>query len=173
MTSLEGLPYLAALLLAAVFAASAVGKWRDLPATARAFRALGVPRPWTSARVVPGVEAALAVGLVITPAGAAGVAIALLVAFTTFLGGRLRAGVDAPCNCFGGVGTGRLGGSDLVRNAWLLVAGVLALGGTWPTQPSALAIILGVLWASAAVGSIRLVAQRDARRDRSGRSPRP
>ena len=50
----DGLPYLAALALAALFALSAVAKWRDLPGTARAFRALGVPRPWTAVRVVPG-----------------------------------------------------------------------------------------------------------------------
>lgn len=159
--ALDGLSYLAALVLAAVFITAAIAKWRDLPATARAFRALGVPRPWTSARLVPGVEAALAVGLVVTPAGAAGVALALLVSFTVFLVGRLRAGVHAPCSCFGGWGTGTLGPADVLRNGWLLLAGVVALGGSRPEVPTPLAVLVALLCLSAAVVSIRLFGCRD------------
>lgn len=159
--AVDGLPYLAALVLAAAFAIAAIAKWRDRPGTARAFRALGVPRPWTSARLVPGVEATLAVGLVVTPSGAAGVALALLVAFTVFLVGRLRAGVHAPCSCFGGWGTGSLGPADVVRNGWLLLAALVALGGARPEVPTPLAVVAALLCLTAAVVSIRLVGGRE------------
>ncbi len=141
---MSGLPYVAALLLAAVFAAAAMAKWRDLPGTARSFRALGVPRPSTTARAMPGVEAALAGGLVLVPAGAAMVAVALLVAFTVFLVGRLRAGVTAPCACFGGLGGGRLSWLDVLRNVLLTGVGVVALFAGWPQLPGPGAIAVGV-----------------------------
>lgn len=165
---LDGLPYLAALALAALFLLSAVAKWRDLPATARAFRALGVPRPWTAVRVVPGVEAGLAVVLVLAPEGAAMLAVALLVAFTVFLVGRLRAGVTEPCRCFGGWGFDRLSWADVARNGWLLSAAVVAMSGRGPTAPSAGAVLALLAWVGAAVLSVRLVAGIDR-----GRPTRP
>ncbi|MGE0727493.1 MAG: MauE/DoxX family redox-associated membrane protein [Acidimicrobiia bacterium] len=157
----DGLPYLAALALAALFALSAVAKWRDLPGTARAFRALGVPRPWTAVRVVPGIEAGLAVVLVLAPEGGAMVAFALVVAFTVFLVGRLQAGVRAPCACFGGLGLSRLSWADVVRNAWLLVAALAAMAGTGPTAPGPTAVLAAIGVVAAAVGSVVAVARID------------
>ncbi len=158
---LDGLPYLAALALAALFAVSAVAKWRDLPATARAFRALGVPRPWTAVRVVPGIEAGLAVVLVLAPEGAAMLAFALLVAFTVFLIARLRAGVTAACACFGGWGLDRLSWADVLRNGWLGLAAVVAMAGRGPTAPSPAAVALAAAWVVVAVATIRLLARID------------
>ncbi|MCC6435148.1 MAG: methylamine utilization protein MauE [Acidimicrobiales bacterium] len=159
--NLDGLPYLAALVLAALFLLSAVAKWRDLPAAARAFRALGVPRPWTAVRVVPGVEAGLATVLVLAPEGAAMLAFALLVAFTVFLVARLRAGVTEPCRCFGGWGFDRLSWADVVRNGWLLSMAVVAMTGRGPVAPSPGAVLALVAWVGAAVASVRWTARID------------
>lgn len=146
-----GLAYLASLLLAAVFAVAAVSKWRDLPGTARAMAAFGLPRPWVVARMTPGVEAALAVGLVLTPAGSAVLALALLSAFTVLLVTRLRRGAaGVPCGCFGGWGASVLSWVDVVRNAALMGVAVLAISGDMPRRPGVGAVMLIV----AAVGGM-------------------
>ncbi len=168
MSALTGLPYLASLFLAGLFVLAAVAKWRDLPATARSLRALGLPRPWTAARALPAVELALALGLVVTPAGSAAVALSLLSAFSVFLVSRLRAGVDAPCQCFGTWGSGRpLSWVDVVRNVWLMAAAVLALSGGWPTAPTPAAVGLGLILVAVAVASLRFLRHRNTRRESS------
>lgn len=126
MTDLDGLAVASAVLLAVLFAAAAAAKFRDPAATARGFRALGVPKPWPLARAVPVVEALLALTLVVTPGPAAVVAVVLLSGFTVFLAGRLRAGVHAPCACFGSRSGRALSVADLVRNLWLIAASAVA-----------------------------------------------
>lgn len=147
----DGLPYLAALLLAGVFAVAAVAKWRDLAGTARAMAAFGLPKPWLVARAVPGAEAALAVGLVLTPAASAVLAFALLAAFTMVLVARLRRGAPgAPCGCFGSWSGSALSWSDVVRNGLLLVAALIAITGDLPRRPGVGVVALSVV---AAVGA--------------------
>ncbi len=160
MSALRGLPYLAAVVLAGVFLVAAAAKWRDPAGTARGFRALGVPRPWTAARTVPAVEAALAVGLLLVPAGMALLAAALLVAFTVFLSLRLRAGVSAACHCFGGRGTDPLSVADVVRNVWLIATATVACVGDWPRWPSTAAVVVAVVVALTAVTSTRALRRR-------------
>jgi uncharacterized membrane protein YphA (DoxX/SURF4 family) len=149
-----GLPYLAALVLAAVFALAAAAKWRDLPGTARAMATFGLPRPWLVARIVPGVEAALALGLVLTPAASAVVALALLSAFTVLVVLRLRGGgAGTPCGCFGSWGRSTLSWVDVMRNGLLVVTALIAIAGDLPRRPGigALALTLAVLAASGVV----------------------
>ncbi len=152
----EGLPYLAALLLAGVFGGAALAKWRDLPGTARAMAAFGLPRPWLVARAVPGVEAALALGLVLTPAGSGVLALALLAAFTVLLVTRLRGGeAGVPCGCFGGWGRSALSWVDVVRNGTLLVAAMIAITGDVPRRPGLGALALTGLVVATTVGTLR------------------
>ena len=156
MTVPEGSAYGAAVALAAVFTVAAVAKVRDPAGTARGFRALGVPRPWPAARAVPAVEAAVAAALLVVPAVGGTAALTLLAAFSVFLGSRLRAGVTAPCRCFGGRGGHGLSWADLGRNLWLAGAAVVATTAAGPTVPSAVAVLLTAAGTIVAGGSIRL-----------------
>lgn len=164
MSTLRGLPYLAAVVLAGTFLVAAIAKWRDPAGTARGFRTLGVPSPWRTARLLPAVEAALAVGLLLVPAGMALLAAALLVAFTVFLGLRLRAGVSAACHCFGGRGTDPLSPADLVRNLWLIATATVASLGDWPQWPSPAAVLVAGVVALVAVASTRALRGRSTSR---------
>lgn len=124
------LGYALALYLAAAFVVAASAKLADLPATARAFRALGVPAPYAAAKVVAGAELAVAALLVVVPGIGSLVALGLLAVFTVFLADRLARGLRAPCACFGGRRLSPISGRDLARN------GILA----------ALAISVALLW---------------------------
>ena len=139
-----------------MFATAAVAKWRDPAGTARGFRALGVPRPWPAARLVPVAEAAVAVALVVAPSAGATAAVAILAAFSVFLAARVRAGVTAPCRCFGGRSGHDLSWADLVRNLWLLVAGAVAVTAGGPAIPSPLAVAVVVAVGAVAALSVRL-----------------
>jgi uncharacterized membrane protein YphA (DoxX/SURF4 family) len=134
--SLAGFGYACAVALAAVLVVAAVAKVRDLDATARSFRALGLPRPATMARVVPAVEATTAAVLVLTPVLGGAVALALLAFFTTFLVQRLRAGVQAPCSCFGTSRTDPISAANLVGNSFLMLLAVGALCSSGPQIPA-------------------------------------
>jgi hypothetical protein len=158
----DGLPTLAAWLLAAIFAAAATTKLRDPAATARGFAALGVPRPWLAARLTPAAEVVVAGGLVIAPAVGGGVALAVLVFFSTFLAGRLRHGVRVPCGCFGASARHPLSGADLLRNGLLALAAVVALGDARPRAPSVTATVLAAAGSAAGAGVVRLARVRAA-----------
>lgn len=158
--SVRGLPYLAAVALAGLFLLAATAKWRDPAATARGFRALGVPRPWTAARAVPAVEALLALGLLVRPVLAGPAALALLVAFTVFLALRIRAGVTAACQCFGGRSDASLSWAEVLRNGWLVVAAAVASGGGGPAAPSPAALVAAALWGAVAWASVRALRRR-------------
>jgi uncharacterized membrane protein YphA (DoxX/SURF4 family) len=116
------LAYLLAVALAGVFVVSAVAKAADLPATARAFRALGLPAPYPLARGATAAELAAAALLLAVPRAGGVVALVLLTTFSAVLADALRRGVDATCACFGIASEGPISGRQLVRNA------VLALG---------------------------------------------
>ncbi len=171
MSALRGLPYLAAVTVGTTFAAAALAKWRDPAGTARGLRALGLSHPWPLARILPAVEAAVAFGLVVAPAGVAPLAVALLVAFTVFLAQRLHAGVRAECHCFGARRTGLLSAADLARNTWLVGAAVVAATGTWPQWPSPAAVLVAVALAATASASTRWLRSRAERRTQGGASP--
>lgn len=125
---MEDLGRVAAFALAVVFAWSSVAKATRPAATVTSFRGLGVPAPVIAARLVPVVEAGLAVALVAAPRAAAWCALALLTVFTAVIVRAVAAGVDVPCACFGG-GTGRVvSPRDVVRNAVLAAAAIVATG---------------------------------------------
>jgi hypothetical protein len=118
--------YLLAVALAGVFVASAVAKATDLPATARAFRALGLPAPYPLARSVAVAEVATAALLLVVPRAGGAVALVLLAAFTAVLADALRRGVDATCACFGSASTGPISGRQVARNALLALVALSA-----------------------------------------------
>ncbi|MFN0025613.1 MAG: MauE/DoxX family redox-associated membrane protein [Acidimicrobiales bacterium] len=166
----HGLAYLAALLLAGVFAVAAVAKWRDLPGTARAMAAFGLARPWLLARTVPGVEAAIAVGLVLTPTGSAVLALALLAAFTALVASRLHRGLTGtPCRCFGTWGASTLSWVDVARNGCLMVVAVIAISGDVPRRPGIGALALTAVAGAATAAALRQIRRRE--RPASRRAP--
>ena len=122
------------LVVAAVFAWAGVAKLRSPKATARSFAALGVPP--TLGRVVPGIELALAVAIVIAPiTGVA--ALVLLGAFTIVLMG---ADDGVRCACFGSASSAPVSWVQVLRNGFLAAAAVVASGST-PRVPSLAAVL--------------------------------
>ncbi len=113
-------------LLAAVFTVAAVAKLRDPLGTRRTLGDFGLPCPRLLARVLPGTEAATALLLVVEPRVGGQCAVALLVAFTTLIAGRLLTGHRDACGCFGTWSKRPLSWRDLVRNGALVALGVVA-----------------------------------------------
>lgn len=131
----------AAWLLAGVFAAAAIAKWRSPGPTAATLRRLGIPGAEAAARLLPGVEAAVAVGLVVAPRAAAPVAVVLLAAFTAVLGRALARGLDVTCGCFGAASRAPVSSRTLVRNGLLVLAALAAAAGEGaPTLAATLAV---------------------------------
>jgi uncharacterized membrane protein YphA (DoxX/SURF4 family) len=148
---MTGIAYVAALGLAATFAWAAIAKLRAPERTAAGFAGLGLPAPTLLARVVPGVEAGLAVALVVVPVWGAGSALGLLAAFTILL--AVNVGRDAPgCNCFGATPTDEpVSWVEVLRNLLLGAAAVIATGAPRPLVPAlpeaVVATTVGVLGA--------------------------
>jgi hypothetical protein len=116
------------------------------PAWAATASRFGTPRPLVP--LVPWAELVLGALLI---AGAGGripvfVALALLGAFTGVMAERLASGEHSPCGCFGTAAPAPLGRDALVRNSVLLVAGLLALGGSGhsPAWGIAIGVVAGV-----------------------------
>jgi methylamine utilization protein MauE len=130
--------------LAAAFALSAGAKLADLPGTAAGLAAFGAPVPALTARVLPAVEAALAVALLAFPDHPApGVAaLATVAVFTAVVGRRLAQGRAVPCPCFGARGGRPVSVATLARNLGLLVLAALA---TLPTAGASIGIAAAVL----------------------------
>ena len=158
----SGIGYVAAVVVAAVFAVAGATKLRDPAGTARGFEALGLPRARVLAGFVPVAELSVVALLLIVPAAGAIGALVTLAFFTTFLVGRLRAGVVAPCACFGSARRDPLSMVEIVRNLGLMVLSAVALGTDRPVRPSAadLAVVLVPVAVAALV--IRAVRHRRA-----------
>lgn len=131
-----GVGYCCAVILAATFATAAIAKLRDLRATLEQFTALGLPRAGVFTRIVPLAELALVVLLLIVPAVGAIFAMITLAFFTTFLVGRLREGVTAPCACFGATVALPLSWLDIARNLGLFALAAAALLADRPVRPT-------------------------------------
>ena len=120
---------IAAWLLAAVFAIAAATKFRDPLGTRRSLGDFGLPNPRLLARILPTTEAATALLLIVDPRLGGQCAVALLVAFTTLIVGRLMAGHHDACGCFGTWSQRPLSWRDLARNGSLIALSVItALG---------------------------------------------
>ena len=128
------LTFVIAAALAGLFVVSGTEKLRDLPGTARSFRALGLPAPYPLARAVALVELADALLLLVLPGVGGFIAVIALLAFTAVLVDGLHRGIDGSCGCFGRRSTGPISGGDVVRNVILvmLAASVVAV---WRTDP--------------------------------------
>jgi uncharacterized membrane protein YphA (DoxX/SURF4 family) len=146
--SAQGIGYAAAVALAAVFAIAAVAKLRDLDATARDFEGLGLPRAVFFSRMVPLAELSIVALLLIVPAAGAIAALFALAFFTTVLIGRLRAGVHAPCACFGASRPRPISRRDIVRNFGMMMLAAASLAADRPahiTLGDALVVLAAVV----------------------------
>jgi uncharacterized membrane protein YphA (DoxX/SURF4 family) len=156
----SGIGYVAAVVVATVFAMAAAAKLRDLRQTSVDFERLGVPNPEVLARLVPLAELAVVILLLILPAGGAIAALVTLAFFTTFLVGRLRSGVTAPCACFGASGKAPLSGIEIARNAGLMVLSAVALAADRPVRPTIGDMVVVVAPTLAGVGALHLLRVR-------------
>ena len=116
----------AALALAAVFTLAAQAKARRPEATADDFAALGLPWPGPLARVVPVVESATAVLLVVLPGWGGVVAFGLLAVFSANLFVVVRSGRVVSCACFGNHDRAPVTVRHLVRNGLLAMLALAA-----------------------------------------------
>lgn len=165
---MAGVGYVAAVVLAFAFVRAGVAKVLAPGPTRTSFVALGVPAPVAAARVVPAVEMVLAAALVVVPPVGAAVALALLAFFTTFLAGRLRAGVRAPCGCFGAASAAELSGLDLARNALLGALALAALAADRPTVPRPGHVVLVVATTLLGASGLAVVRRRRSASDEGG-----
>ena len=117
------------LLLAAVFAFAAAAKIMRPLDTRRTMRALRLPAVAVLAGVLPLVELATAVALVVIPQVGASAALALLVMFTVLMVNDIREGRSTPCGCFGPRSTKPIAWDDVARNGLLAAAAIAVLVG--------------------------------------------
>lgn len=148
----------AALAVAAVLLAAAVGKLVHRERTVAGFVRLGLPAPAVLAWAVPMTEAAVAAALLAVPAWGGVLAFALLAGFTAYLTALVRSGGTVACGCFGSRGDRPVSGVDLIRNALLLGAAALAAA-----SPGGLRLdVPAVVMASAGVAVVALAFRRVA-----------
>ena len=133
-----------------------MAKLRNLAATERNFIGLGLPRASFFARFVPLVELSIVALLLIVPPAGAIAALISLAFFTTFLIGRLRAGVHAPCACFGASKAQPISARDVVRNLLLMAVAIVSLATERPTKISALDALVVVAAIVIAGGALNL-----------------
>ena len=156
------------LTLVAVLLTSGVAKLRDPQATRDAFDALRVPAVVPvdlSARALPWTEIALAVLLLVAPAGwlvPVTVALVLLMLAYTGLVGRAL-GFDEPvsCSCFGCLGRHDIDRTTLGRNVLLTVLSPWRPGSRSTAAPTPAAVAdldAGGWWALAAAAAAAAVA---------------
>ena len=143
------------LTLATVLLTSGIAKLRDSRATRDAFDALRVPSlvpADAAATALPWVEIALAVLLVVAPAGwlapVAAAVVVVMLAYTWLVARAL--GFDEPvtCSCFGSLGRHEIDRTTLGRNLLLVVlAGATAwFAGDGGSAPQALGDLAGGDW---------------------------
>jgi uncharacterized membrane protein YphA (DoxX/SURF4 family) len=156
----SGIGYVAAVVVAAVFAAAAAAKLRDLRQTSVDFDHLGIPNPEVFARLVPLAEMAVTVLLLIVPSGGAIAALVTLAFFTTFLVGRLRSGVTAPCACFGASTKAPLSGIEIARNIGLMALSATALAAERPVRPTVGDLLVVLISTIVGVGVLHLLRVR-------------
>ena len=154
--SSTGVGYAAAVALAAIFAIAAVAKLRNLAATERDFIGLGLPRASFFARFVPLAELSIVALLLIVPPAGAIAALISLAFFTTFLIGRLRAGVHAPCACFGASKAQPISALDVIRNLMLMALAIVSLATERPEKISALDALVVIAAIAIAGGALHL-----------------
>jgi hypothetical protein len=128
----------ARLVLVAVFTTAAVGKLLDLPGSRRALVDFGVSESiaGVGGTVLPLVELATAIGLLVRPSArvAAVVALLLLAGFVAGIGRALARGEAPDCHCFGTIHSAPAGRGQIARNiALAALAGFVLGAGPGPT----------------------------------------
>ena len=120
--------------LAGVLTAAAVGKAFDPAGTRRAAAQLTLPGPVVSAAgwLVPAVEGALALGLIIIPRPASVAAGCLLFVLTLGLAATAESAASRSCGCFGALGSFKAGLPAIARNLGLLAAAVVSASAANP-----------------------------------------
>jgi thiol-disulfide isomerase/thioredoxin/uncharacterized membrane protein YphA (DoxX/SURF4 family) len=168
--------------LALVFAVAGATKLIDHAGSRDAFVEFGLRRPGAAAlaRVLPLVELALAVLLVLAPTAqyAAGAAALLLVVFDVAIARVLRQGRAPECHCFGQAQSQPVGPGILVRNGVLAAVGLFVLIGgpgpsltRWLSDTSAQGVALAATAALAgALAYASLLLWRENRRLRNPRA---
>ncbi len=159
-----GVGYTAAVTLAVLFALAAVAKLRNPDETVRSFRDLGVPNPEATGRLLPLPELATVVLLVVVPSAGGLVSLVLLAFFTTFVVRRIRAGVSAPCNCFGDIASRPLSWLAVARNGIFMVLAALALLTTRPVRPTLTDVVVVVGATAASLTVVMVLGNRVAAR---------
>jgi len=127
----------AQLLLAVVFGTAGVAKIVDQPGSRSALEGFGVPKPLVPAAglLLPLVELATAVALVVHPTARWGalVALLLLLAFIGGIAGAMARGKAPDCHCFGQLHSAPAGRGTLIRNAVLAaLAAIVVVHGPAP-----------------------------------------
>ena len=116
----------AAAVLVVVLAVAAAAKVRRPAETAEDFRAMGLPAAGWLAVVVPAVEVACALALVVVPGWGGVAAFGLLALFTANLVVVLRSGRAVRCACFGAASRAPVSRRHLLRNAGLMALALAA-----------------------------------------------
>ena len=149
----------ARVVLALIFAVAAVGKLSDLDGFRQTLERFGLPRraAHPAAWALPITELVVALALLfLATAWAAAIAATLLLSlFCVALATVLARGEAPPCNCFGSLGSARVGRGTLARNGMLLglavfvvVAGHEQAGRSafaWVSADPALAILASLV----------------------------
>jgi methylamine utilization protein MauE len=147
----------ARLALGLAFTLSARAKLADRPAFAAALGDFGVPAGATLSIVLPAVELALALVLVVVrdQAWPAWAALALLGATTGQVMANLSRGRRVPCPCFEVHGERPISAATLIRNGWLIALGIVATAPATAVRPAA-----AVLATAALAGTTLVVLRR-------------
>lgn len=138
---MSGVATLAAAALAITLVMAAAAKLRRPERTAADFAVLGLPAPKALARVVPAVELAIALALLLQPGWGGVAAFALLTAFTVLIVGIVRSGEPIACSCFGAVSDEPVSWVEIVRNVSLLALAGLAATTSSLAVPSFEAVV--------------------------------
>jgi thiol-disulfide isomerase/thioredoxin len=159
-----------ALTLVAVLLTSGIAKLRDPRATQDAFTALRVPglvAPDAAVPALPWVEIALAVLLLVAPAGwlvpVAVAVLLLMLAYTALVARALTFDEPVTCACFGGLGRHEVDPTTFARNVLLtaLAGAVVWFALDGGSVPSALGALDGAGWwalaASAAAATVAVL----------------
>ena len=133
---MRGVAYPSAVVLAAVFLYAGASKVTDPRAAGASLRALAVPAPAFTARMLPLVELAVALALLVAPAVGGVLALIALSAFSAVLAVRIRGGSAAPCGCFGATSQEPASSVELLRNGLLAALAVTALFAPGPGRPT-------------------------------------
>lgn len=159
--------------LAALFAAAAVHKLRDLAAfraTLAAYALLPAALVRPAALLLPGVEIATSIGLLAGGAYGGAVAAALLLLYSAAIGWNLwRGRTEIDCGCFARAVRAPLGVDLIIRNGLLLAVAIAAAGQPGERPLSALDAVAVV--GAVVTAGLLLAGFEAARSNRRGANP--